>query len=268
MSNTSNPSILTTSRGYNLKYHYYKPERTNISSATSAHAMAQAPILFCGGFKSDMTGSKAIFLQELCEEQQRPYIRFDYYGHGISDGKFADGTIGQWRADTSDMIELLYQDYGKIIIIGSSMGGWLSLLNAEDTPAKIAAIIGIAAAPDFVEYLLWRKFSPKQKSEVMNDGVTMVPSCYWGEPYPISKKLIEEASNNMILNKGAINIYCPVRLLHGLADEDVPYEYSSKIAQKLISDDVQILFDKSADHRFSEPENLETLKNTILALDI
>jgi len=241
-------------------------------------------VVFLSGFKSDMEGAKALFLEAVCRQSGHAFLRFDYSGHGKSGGKFEDGTIGQWKSDILKIIDQATS--GELILVGSSMGGWLMLLAALARPERVKALIGIAAAPDFTEELIWKKFTPAEQKQIAQSGKIIIDNCNPGEePYPITKKLIEDGRKYLLLTKtphpalaagsgkkpphqvrGVLNIDVPVRLLHGMNDEDVPYQTSQRLAEKLQSKDVEIHLVKSATHRMSEPENLELLKNTLLAI--
>ncbi|PIR31625.1 MAG: alpha/beta hydrolase [Alphaproteobacteria bacterium CG11_big_fil_rev_8_21_14_0_20_44_7] len=217
-----------------------------------------------GGFRSDMSGAKALYLEELCKATGNSFIRFDYSGHGESDGEFEKCTIGKWKKDALQIIEELTND--EIIIIGSSMGGWIGLLAALEVKKRVKGFIGIAAAPDFTEDLIWNEFDEFTQKKLERDGLVLMPNCYDDqEPYPITQELIEEGRKHLLL-RGEIKLNCPIRLLQGMDDEDVPYETAGSIAECLTSKDVEVHLIKNASHRFSEPENLELLKNTLLEL--
>lgn len=221
-------------------------------------------IMFCGGFRSDMTGSKAMFLEKTCAELGLSFLRFDYSGHGESDGDFKDCTISQWRYDTMLALDELTQ--GDVILVGSSMGAWLAMHAAINRPERIKAFIGIAAAPDFTQDLMWNIFDDFTKQKIQRDGFITMPNCYDGEEeYIITHKLIEDGRKNLLLDK-PIEINCPVRLLQGMADADVPYQTASKIAEKLTSDDVQIHLLKNSDHRMSGEKELQLLRETLISL--
>lgn len=223
----------------------------------------QPTVLFCGGYMSDMEGTKALFLEKTCRELGRSFIRFDYSGHGQSSGAFVDGTIGMWKADTLAIIDQLTQN--DIIIVGSSMGGWIGLLVAIALKEKVKAFIGIAAAPDFTRELMWEKYSPEVRQTLKTDGIYLEPSEYSDEPYQVSYGLIQEGENHLLLNK-PMKIDCPIRLFHGHKDKDVPSEYSTRIAEKTTSDDVIISFNKSGDHRLSSDADLARLKQALIEL--
>ncbi len=224
---------------------------------------AQPGVMFLGGFKSDMTGSKATALEAHCMQHDVAFTRFDYLGHGASSGNFTDGTIGQWAQNAIAILDDITA--GPQILVGSSMGGWLMLLAALARPQRVAGLIGIAAAPDFTERLLWAQMNEQQRHELMEEGVYYAPSCYGEDCYPITRKLIEEGRNHLLLESD-IAIHCPIRLIHGMSDPDVPWQLSTQLAEKLMSDDVDVQLIKSGDHRMSQPENLSLLCDTLDAL--
>ena len=176
--------------------------------------------MFLPGFRSDMTGDKATTLTALCQAQGQAMLLFDYSGHGSSEGEFTDGTIGRWTADALAVIDGLTQ--GPLVLVGSSMGGWIGLLAALARPARVAGFVGVAAAPDFTETLMWDSMMPEERAMLKLDGILHVPSQY-GEPTPVTLRLIEDGRRHLLLG-GPIGLRCPVRLLHGQADPDVPWE--------------------------------------------
>ncbi len=212
-------------------------------------------IIFLGGFRSDMTGVKAVALEAFCKERGLAFVRFDYRGHGKSSGNFEDCTIGTWKEDALAALNKL--THGPQILVGSSMGGWLSLLLAREKPRRVAGFIGIAAAPDFTENLIWDRLEPKQQREINDKGWIMVPSDM-GEPYPITRDLIEDGRKHLLLG-AEIPVYCPVRLLHGTRDSDVPWEVSLSINEKIASQDVKTILIEDGDHRLSTPKDIEKL---------
>ena len=219
-------------------------------------------VVFLPGFRSDMTGDKATALAEFCASRGQAMLRFDYSGHGVSGGQFEHGTIGIWTQDALTVIDRLTA--GKLVLIGSSMGGWLALLTALKRPERVAAIVGIAAAPDFTEKLMWDAMTFEERARIMRDGILRVPSQY-GEPTPITWNLIEDGRTHLLLDN-PILLDCAVRLLHGQADPDVPWETSLRIAERLTSRDVEITLMKDGDHRLSRPRDLAVLKRTVAAL--
>jgi pimeloyl-ACP methyl ester carboxylesterase len=189
-------------------------------------------------------------------------LRFDYSGHGGSSGDFLDGTIGAWFADTLAAIDALTT--GKLILVGSSMGGWIALLTAIARPDRVAALVCIAAAPDFTQRLMWESMAPSERTTLERDGVLYVPSQY-GDPTPITRALIQDGAKHLVLN-GGIPIHCPLRLLHGQADPDVPWELALRIAEQAETPDAQVILVKDGDHRLSRPADLALLRQTVGAL--
>lgn len=225
-------------------------------------AGASPTVVFLPGFRSDMTGDKATALAAFCAERGIAMLRFDYAGHGASTGDFLDGTIGAWAADALAAIDTLTD--GPLVLVGSSMGGWLALLAAIARPDRVAALIGIAAAPDFTQRLMWDAMAPSERATLERDGVLYVPSQY-GDPTPITRALIEDGANHLVLG-GPIGLQCPVRLLHGQADPDVPWELALRIAERVETPDVQVILVKDGDHRLSRPADLMLLCRTVAAL--
>ena len=248
--NNTNHQTLTCMNGATIAYHA---------------ARGKTPgVMFFTGFKSDMTGDKALALEEYCLTKGQAFIRFDYQGHGQSSGEFLDGCIGEWAADAMTVLDELTQ--GPQVLVGSSMGGWIMLLTALARPKRIAGLLGLAAAPDFTEDLMMAGFSEEQREALNKDGFVDLPNCYDDqEPYRIMKKLIEDGSNQRVLT-GEINLDIPVRLIHGLKDEDVPWHTSQKISEQLTSNDVEVTFVKNGDHRLSTPHDLSRLTRTLGAL--
>jgi pimeloyl-ACP methyl ester carboxylesterase len=223
---------------------------------------ARPTVVFLPGFRSDMNGDKATALAAFCAARGQAMLRFDYAGHGASGGRFEDGTIGIWAADALAAIDRLTE--GPLILIGSSMGGWLALLAALRRPERIAAIIGVAAAPDFTEKLMWDAMTFEERARLMRDGTLQVPSKY-GEPTTITRALIEDGRTHLLLDN-PIMLDCKVRLLHGQADPDVPWEMALRIAERITAQDVEIILVKDGDHRLSRPRDLALLRQTLVAL--
>jgi pimeloyl-ACP methyl ester carboxylesterase len=221
--------------------------------------MGSAPGLFwLSGFNSDMHGTKAIALDAWAAERNRACVRFDYSGHGESGGAFVDGTIGRWLEETIAVFEQFCA--GPQVVIGSSMGGWMALLLAREMarrPARRASLAGlvlIAPAPDFTEELMWKGLSPEARHQIETDGVWLRPSAY-GEPYPITRALIEEGRNHLLLG-GSIDVGCPVRILQGAQDPDVPWRHAFALAHRLPVDDVVLTMIQDGDHRLSRPQDI------------
>jgi len=224
----------------------------------------QSPgIVFFGGFASDMTGTKAITLENFAKERGQAFLRFDYQGHGQSSGSFAEGTIGLWHSDALAVLDSVTE--GPQIIVGSSMGGWMVLLTAVHRPERVAAVVGIAAAPDFTEDLMWAGFSDEIRENLTRDGIYQEPSIYSDEPYTITMKLIEEGRDHLLMRDPLV-IDKPIRLIHGMADPDVPYHLSLKIAEHVSSEDVQVRLIKDGDHRLSTDRDLGILTRTVANL--
>jgi pimeloyl-ACP methyl ester carboxylesterase len=218
-----------------------------------------APGLFwLSGFNSDMQGTKAIALDAWAAQYHRACIRFDYSGHGESGGAFVDGTIGRWLEESVTVFEQFCA--GPQIVIGSSMGGWMALLLAREIAkhpsarASLAGLVLIAPAPDFTEELMWKGFSPEIRQEIETKGVWLRPSEY-GEPYPITRALIEEGRNHLLLGS-AIDVGCPVRILQGAQDPVVPWRHAFALADRLPSDDVVLTMIQDGDHRLSRPQDI------------
>lgn len=213
-------------------------------------------IVFLGGFRSAMTGTKALFLQDYCRQRGRAYVRFDYFAHGQSSGDFADGTISRWRDDAVAVIDSLTE--GPQILVGSSMGGWIMVLAALARPERIAALVGIAAAPDFTTDLLPRRLSEAQRRTLYTEGRLVLPSPYDPAGYLYTRALVEDGDRNLVL-RGRIPLACPVRLLHGVADESVPWQQSLTFADRLAAADVTLTLVKDGDHRLSRDADLARL---------
>ena len=218
-----------------------------------------APWLFwLGGFHSDMKGTKAIALDQWAAEHGRACVRFDYSGHGESGGTFRDGTIGRWLEESLAVFEQFCR--GPQVVIGSSMGGWMALLLARELAlrpagsASLAGLVLIAPAPDFTEELMWKGFSPEIRQQIETTEVWLRPSDY-GEPYPITRELIEEGRNHLLLGS-AIEVGCPVRILQGAQDPDVPWKHAFALAHRLPSDDVVLTMIQDGDHRLSRPQDI------------
>jgi pimeloyl-ACP methyl ester carboxylesterase len=220
-------------------------------------------LVFLHGFRSDMSGQKALAVEEFCRARGQACLLFDGFGHGKSSGDFAKGTIGRWAEDAAAVLDGLTQ--GPQILVGSSFGGWIMTLAALARPGRVAALVGLAAAPDFTEDLIWPAFSAEEKRRLDEQGQVMVESGYDLPPYPITKRLIEEARRHLVL-RGPIPFAGPVRLIHGLEDPDVPWQTSMKLAEKLTSADVAVTLVKGAGHRLSEPADLARLSATLAGL--
>jgi len=242
---------------------YYKTAARKASPEGTATAGAEPGLMFLGGFMSDMSGGKAQALEAYARRCGRAFLRFDYRGHGASSGRFEDGTVGAWTDDALAALDALTE--GPQILIGSSMGGWIMLLVALARPERIAGLVGVAPAPDFTEDLIWGRATAEQRRALETVGYVDRPSEYSAAPYRITRHLIEEGRDHLLLGK-PIPLTCPVRLIHGLEDADVPWQTSLRLAEALESHDVEVTLVKNAAHRLSEPQDLARLERTIEAL--
>jgi len=226
-------------------------------------------IIFLGGFRSDMEGTKALFLEKTAQELDIDFIRFDYFGHGKSSEEFTKCNITTWKENVISVLDNLTDK--KQIIVGSSLGGWLMQLATLERSDKIAALLGIASAPDFTEELMWDIFDEDARKQLTENGIYQLPTNYCNspteeDPYPITMQLIEDGRKNLLLNRDSINIHCPVRFVHGLNDEDVPFDFSLRTAKKMTSNDVHVHYVKSADHRMSDDVALNSIKEQLISL--
>jgi pimeloyl-ACP methyl ester carboxylesterase len=217
-------------------------------------------VVFLGGFRSDMAGTKAGFLDAWARARGQAFLRFDYTGHGASSGEFRAGAIGDWARDAHDAILALAE--GPQVLVGSSMGGWLALLLSRRVPGRVAGLVGIAAAPDFTEDGMWAEMDADARARLATEGEVLVPSEYGEDPYPITLRLIEDGRANLVL-RDPLDLPFPVRLLHGSEDRDVPLAVALRLLAHARADDMQLTIVKGADHRFSAPENLELIARTL-----
>ncbi len=213
-------------------------------------------IVFLGGFRSDMSGIKASFLEEYCRRRGQAFVRFDYFGHGASSGDPASGTVGRFAQDAVAVLDSLTE--GRQILIGSSMGGWIMLLAALARPSRVHGLIGIAAAPDFTEDLVWPRLDPAQRRELHDTGAVTLPSEYDPAGYTYRLGMFEDGRRHLVM-RAAISLECPVRLLHGMQDTAVPWETSLSLAERLQSSDVTVTLVKDGDHRLSREADLACL---------
>ncbi|KAA2314138.1 alpha/beta hydrolase [Pseudooceanicola sediminis] len=238
---------IDTPRGRTLAYHL-----TPAAPQTQAGTSERPGVVFLGGFKSDMGGTKAVFLEEWCAAQGLAFLRFDYSGHGESSGAFVDGCIGNWAEDAEFAISHLTQ--GPQILVGSSMGGWISLLMTRRLCDRVAGLVTIAAAPDFTEDSMWAGFDQAQRQALEMVQQVALPSDY-GEPYIITRRLIEDGRDHLVL-RDPVPLPFPTRFLHGTADADVDLSVALRLMERATGDDIQLKLVKNADHRFSTPECL------------
>jgi len=218
-------------------------------------------VMFLGGSHSNMDGSKALALEKWCQDEGRAFLRFDYFGHGQSSGAFTDGVIGRWAEDAVFALDHLTE--GPQVLVGSSMGGWISMLVARERPERLRGLIGLASAPDFTEDLMWQELSDDHRAEMARDGQVTLPNDYDPQqPYIITQRLIEDGKNHLLL-RDPLNLKMPVRLIHGLKDPDVPWQTALKIQDVLVSDDVEVQLVKNGDHRLSQASDLTRMIRTL-----
>ena len=212
-------------------------------------------VVFLTGFRSDMTGAKALHLEQHCARQGRAFLRFDYRGHGASGGRFEDGCVGDWRDDALAMLDEAVP--GPVVLVGSSMGGWIMLLVALARPEQVRGLVGLASAPDFTRDLIDARLTPDDRARLARDGMLLAPSDY-GEPLAITRRLLQDGERHLLLDR-PIPIRCPIHLLHGQMDPDVPWQTSLRLATCLESTAVTVELIKDGDHRLSRDEDLRRI---------
>ena len=240
--------------GRTLAYHRTPPR---------GEGEARPGVVFLGGYASDMTGSKATALEEWARGAGRAFVRFDYTGHGASSGRFEDGCIGDWARDAGDVLAQLTE--GPQVLVGSSMGGWIALLLARANPERLAGLVGVAAAPDFTQRLMWPEMTPAERETLMAEGRVLQPSAYGPEPRVITRKLIEDGRQHLVLDR-PLALPCPVALLHGTADADVPVALGLDLLSHLQAPQARLTLIKDGDHRLSDPASLALLCETVAAI--
>jgi len=240
------PHHLETPQGRRIAYH-----RTE----------GAAPgVVFLGGFRSDMDGTKALHLEDWARRGGRAFLRFDYSGHGQSSGDFLEGSIGDWAEDAMAAIGTLTD--GPQVLVGSSMGGWIALLVAKAMPDRVAGLVGVAAAPDFTEDSMWAGFSEEERRQLADKGRVEQPSDYSPEPYIITRRLIEEGRGTLVL-RDPLKLPFPVRLLQGTADTDVDVSVALRLLGHAVGEDIRLTLVKGADHRFSTPDCLALIARAV-----
>lgn len=242
-------SFLSTDDGQQLAYAY--------------HAGDSPTIIFLSGFASNMSGTKALHLQQWCVARGQAYLRLDYRGHGQSSGEFEAGSIGLWSADALAVIEAVTQ--GPLLLVGSSMGSWVMLIAARELGERVHSMVGIASAPDFTEELIHARLDASQRAQLDRDGRLERASDYDQGPNVVTVRMIEDGRRFLQLQE-IIPLECPVRLIHGLADAGVPWETSLRLSERLESSDVQVIFVKDGEHRLSTASDLTLLTHTIEGL--
>lgn len=238
--------------------YFTSPDGRRLAYRASAPTGSPLTFVWLSGFKSDMSGTKVTELEAWARTAGHGFLAFDYSGHGESDGAFEHGTISAWRADALAAIDA--HTSGPVILVGSSMGGWMALLTALARPARIAGLVLIAPAPDFTEKLMWPEFSPDAQAEIMEKGFTLRPSDY-DEPYTITRNLIEDGRTWQILD-APIQIDVPVRILQGKEDADVPWRHAERLVDTITSSDLIFTLIKDGDHRLSRDQDIARLKAT------
>lgn len=218
-------------------------------------------VMFLHGFRSDMGGGKALYLEQQCAARSQPFIRFDVWGHGASGGAFEDGTISHWKQDALDVLDELTT--GPVILVGSSMGGWLALLLGLARPERVAGIIGLAAAPDFTGKIA-AQLTDAQRQELARDGLVRMPNNYDAEPYIFTQALLDDGAQNYLLQGPDPLVYaCPVHLIQGKEDADVPWQTANIIRDKIRGGGIDVSFIDDGDHRLSRPEDLRLIDQTV-----
>lgn len=248
------PEMLRLPDGRSLAYH---------RTAASGENKGRPGVVFLGGFASDMTGTKAMALEDWAQRAGRAFVRFDYTGHGASSGRFEDGCIGDWARDAGDVLGRLTE--GPQVLVGSSMGGWIALLLARAHPERLAGLVGIAAAPDFTERLMWPSLAPAERETLMAAGRLEQPSAYGPEPRVITRRLIEDGRQHRVLD-APLALPCPVALLHGTADADVPVALGLDLLAHLQAPQARLTLVKDGDHRLSDPGSLALLCETVAGI--
>lgn len=249
-----NIQYLTRESGPKLAYVYTPPGHG---------AGAEYPlVMFLGGYRSDMNGTKASYIEQQCRSRGQAFLRFDYSGHGASQGKFEDGTIGSWLQDALDILD--HVTHAPVVLVGSSMGGWIALLVARARAGQVCGLVGIAAAPDFTEEI-YAQLNPVQKQQLEQGQPVQVANDYSAAPYTYTKSFYEEGKNHLLLGK-TLEIDFPVRLIQGMRDNDVKWETAVKAQKILVGGEADIIFVDDGDHRLSRPEDLELIDREIKSI--
>ena len=223
---------------------------------TGAEVAGRPTVVFLPGHGSDMDGAKALAVADWAGRNGFGMIRFDYSGHGRSSGAFLDGTVGAWKADCLAVLDGLTRE--RLVLVGSSLGGWLMMLVARERAGRIAGLVGIAAAPDFTRDLIWDALDGDQREAMRRDGRIALPNPYADEDVVYTHALVTEADAHLVLG-GTTRLDCPVRLLHGMKDEEVPPGTAERLAAAIDGPDTEVILDRNAGHRFSEPDQIDLL---------
>jgi pimeloyl-ACP methyl ester carboxylesterase len=241
-----------------------QPDGSSIAYIRSVGTDNYPGVIFCGGFFSDMRGTKAMWLERFCRSNGQTYLRFDYFGHGVSSGRFEEGTIGRWTEDTVAILDCATN--GPQILVGSSMGGWIATLAALARPQKIVGLITIASAVDFTEDVLWAGLALEARKHLESAGLIHLPSSD-GLSYPITSRLIKEGRSHLLLQR-PIPLTCPVRLIHGMVDTSIPWKQSLRLAEALTSSDVRLILVKDGDHRLVRDSDLAIIGTAVSELSL
>eukprot|EP01035_Chromulina_nebulosa_P018941 gene18941-24749_t len=240
-------------------------ENNDISYDIARGSANKPAIMFLPGLIRQKDDAKSITLKSICKKLGLTFLCADYLGVGKSSGKFEDGSISRWTSDTIAIIsELITSNEKKVVLVGHGLGAWVSLIVARERPDIVAGIIGLAADPDFTEELLWKKLSDEVKEKILNEGVYEIT---WGhEKYPITRNLIEDGRKNLLLNgaPGSVNVRCPVRLIHGLSDEEVPYQLAVQLVDNLASSDASVVLLKKSTHSMDREADFKTMRSMII----
>ena len=241
------PDFITTPDNYQIAYQ---------------HLAGSLPtIIFLPGFFSNMQGTKATFFEEQCRKRGQAFVRFDYRGHGASDGRFEDGTITDWLTDVLLVVDRVAEK--PVLAVGSSMGGWLALLAALNRPKQIRGLVGIASSPDFTKSIYEERLNDEQRDLMDRQGYIISPSEYREEPIKITKKLLDSGSQHLLLNRDSLDLDIPVCLVHGRMDADVPWQKSRQLYEKIGDNRCELILVPDGEHRLSRPEDLELLDECI-----
>ena len=241
------------------------PKRRRIAYRFEDRGPGGVVVMWLPGFLSDMGSTKVLALSDWARAEGHPMLRFDYSGHGLSEGSLLEAAIGDWLEEASAVLDLIRPR--PVILVGSSMGGWVALLLAralaQHGDTRLAGLVLIAPAWDMTEKLMWEEASPEQRATIEREGVFYAPSLY-GDPYPITRRLIEEGRNHLLA--GGVEVRAPVRILQGIRDPDVPWRHALELVDLIAGDDVELTLIKDAEHRMSEPHDLRRLERTVAAL--
>lgn len=221
-------------------------------------------VIFMPGFFSNMEGTKATFLEKLCRQRGQAYVRFDYRGHGQSDGKFEDGTFTEWLNDTLLVLDELAD--APVVAVGSSMGGWIALLAALKRPENIRGLVGIASSPDFTKDIWHRRMSSEQRELMNKQGYIAQPSEYQEEPLIITKKLLASGNDHLLLHKSSIDLDICVTLIHGKKDADVPWQKSEKLHRLIGENKSELILVPDGEHRLSREQDLELIGEVVVGI--